>query len=60
MKENKINLFKVSLNTNNMICVEFSNHVKKSRSVEELETLLLEEVADHLKPFIEKLITLTF
>lgn len=55
MKENTLELFKVSLDTNGMIRVSFSDSVKENRSIDELEVLLLEDVTDHLHPFIIKL-----
>lgn len=53
-------LFSVILNEDGNVVIKFSNDIKSSVSVLELEKLLKDDVKEHLTPIITKLITAAF
>ncbi|WP_154568060.1 hypothetical protein [Clostridium botulinum] len=55
-----IELFTVVLNQEGNVVIKFSNDIKSSVPVSDLEELLKEDVKEHLTPIITKLITAAF
>ena len=59
-KNNDIELFKVVLDKEGQIRIQFSEEIKRNKSAEELETILRDDVQEHLTPIIQKLILAAF
>lgn len=59
-KNNDIELFKVVLDEEGQIRIQFSEEIKRNKSAEELETILRDDVQEHLTPIIQKLILAAF
>ena len=59
-RNNDIELFKVILDEEGQIRIQFSEEIKQNKSLVELEELLKEDVQEHLTPIIQKLILAAF
>ncbi|WP_205449003.1 hypothetical protein [Clostridium botulinum] len=55
-----LELFTVVLNEEGNIELKFSDDIKKSLSINEIENLLKDDVQEHLNPIITKLIQAAF
>ncbi|HBJ1651344.1 hypothetical protein HYH38_16140 [Clostridium botulinum] len=55
-----LELFTVVLNGEGTIELKFSDDIKKSLSINEIENLLKDDVQEHLSPIITKLIQAAF
>ncbi|HBJ2623064.1 hypothetical protein [Clostridium botulinum] len=55
-----LELFTVVLNGEGNIELKFSDDIKKSLSINEIENLLKDDVQEHLNPIITKLIQAAF